>query len=278
MAESAAPLLAARHLSYVLDGRPLVDDVSLALARGSLTVLVGPNGAGKTTLLRLLSGELSPTRGDVELDGKPLRSYPLKALARRRAVLPQATTISFPFTVFQVALMGRYPHLGGGGETHHDYAVTESALARADVAHLTRRAYPTLSGGEQGRVNLARALAQETPLLFLDEPTAHLDPRHQHDVLRIARELCQEGATVLAILHDLNLALAYADQLGVMAAGRMQAFGPPDEILSAELLETVFSLPFRHVPLPWADRPLWLPVPGPSLTNQVSGNGRPAST
>jgi iron complex transport system ATP-binding protein len=254
-------LLEARGLSYVVDGRPLVDDVSLALEPGTLTALVGPNGAGKTTLLRLLSGELTPTRGTVELDGTPLCSYPLKALALRRAVLPQASVISFPFTAFQVALMGRYPHLSRRGETRHDYAVTESALARADVAHLTPRTYPTLSGGEQGRVNLARALAQETPLLFLDEPTAHLDPRHQHDVLRIARELCQEGGTVLAILHDLNLALAYADNLGVMADGTMRAFGPPDEIVSAELLESVFALPFRRVPLDWSDRPLWLPAP-----------------
>ncbi len=261
MSETLVPLLEARGLSYVVDGRPLVDDVSLALTPGSLTVLVGPNGAGKTTLLRLLSGELTPTRGDVELSGQSLRSYPLKSLARRRAVLPQATVISFPFTVFQVALMGRYPHLSRSGETHHDYVVTESVLARADVAHLARRVYPTLSGGEQGRVNLARALAQEAPLLFLDEPTAHLDPRHQHDVLRIARELCQDGGTVLAILHDLNLALTYADHLGVMAAGRLHAFGPPDEILSAELLEAVFALPFRRVALPWTERPLWLPVP-----------------
>jgi iron complex transport system ATP-binding protein len=158
-------------------------------------------------------------------------------------------------------LMGRYPHLGRGGETQHDHAMTEAALVRADVAHLAKRSFPTLSGGEQGRVNLARVLAQDTPLLFLDEPTAHLDPRHQHAVLEIARALCQGGATVLAILHDLNLAVAYADQLGIMAGGRMIACGAPDDILTAELLTSVFDLPFRQVPLPWADRPIWLPVP-----------------
>lgn len=253
-----APLVA-HNVTYRAGGRALVDRVSLALARGEVLALVGPNGAGKSTLLRLLAGDLVPAGGEVTLDGRPLARHGARDLALRRALLPQQTILQFAFTARAVAAMGRHPHLGLGGESAEDEAIVEASLARTETLPLAERAYPSLSGGEQARVSLARVLAQAAPILLLDEPTAALDLRHQQAVLRIARDLAAEGAAVLAVLHDLNLAAAYADRIALLSGGRLVAEGTPWQALTAERLSAVFGHPVAVVPHPRRDCPLVLP-------------------
>jgi iron complex transport system ATP-binding protein len=238
----------------------LLDGVSLALTPGEVVALVGPNGAGKSTLLRVLAGDLSPNGGEVTLDGKALASFRARELALRRAVLPQQTVMQFAFAAREVVAMGRHPH-SGRRDAPDDEAIVTAAMVRTETDKLAERAFPSLSGGEQGRVSLARVLAQEAPILLLDEPTAALDLRHQQATLAIARELAAEGAAVLAVLHDLNLAAAYADRVALLAAGRLEAVGPPWEVLNAAILSAVFDHPIVIVPHPARDCPLVIPLP-----------------
>uniref|UniRef100_UPI001FCC9CCF heme ABC transporter ATP-binding protein n=1 Tax=Methylobacterium sp. B34 TaxID=95563 RepID=UPI001FCC9CCF len=234
-------LLTARDLTVTVAGRDLVRDVSLAVAGGTLQVIVGPNGAGKSTLVRLLSGALRPTRGSVAYDGAPVATIPPWRLAATRAVLPQAARLAFPFAAAEVARIG-LDGIGRGLGARDRAAILARALARADVAHLADRAYPTLSGGEQARVQFARVLCQleagrtvaDRQVLFLDEPTASLDLRHQGALLDAAAGLAATGVAVVAILHDLNLAAAYADRLLVLDGGRLVAGGRPAEVLTDE--------------------------------------------
>lgn len=224
--------------------------------------MVGPNGAGKSTLLRVLAGELRPTHGDVRLLGKPLNAWKSQEVARQRAVLPQSTTLPFAFRVEEVVLLGRAPHVNGD-EQPHDYAITNAALTTVGMAGFTERIYPTLSGGEQQRVQLARVLAQiweEAPLgcryLLLDEPTNNLDLAHQHHTLQIARCFAAQGVGVLAILHDLNLAAQYADQVCVMKAGRVLACGDPQTALTPALTAEAFAINVMVLPHPCLACPL----------------------
>jgi iron complex transport system ATP-binding protein len=246
--------------------KSLLSDVSLTIGRGELCALVGPNGAGKSTLLHVLAGDRKPTSGEVHVLDRPLAAWPLLDLARVRAVLPQEATLAFPFTVFEVALLGRAPHVRFT-ESEHDLAVTHRALASVGLTPFEHRLYPTLSGGERQRVQLARALAQlgglapgAPRILLLDEPTSSLDPAHQHRTLKLARALAQDGATVLAVLHDLNLAAQYADSVAVLDGGRLRAHGPPAEVLSEDLLGEVFGVPMRVVEAPWAPSRLLIAV------------------
>jgi iron complex transport system ATP-binding protein len=240
--------LTARHLTWrPRRGAPaIVDAVSLELRSGELLALVGPNGAGKSTLLSLLAGEREPSEGVVELDGMPLAAFSSKALARRRAVMRQRSAAPFGFFGYEVVQFGRAPWSGVRGRPD-DNEVVERAMERADVSGLALRRADVLSGGETARLALARALAQDTSILMLDEPTASLDPRHQHAVLHVARELSREGRSVLAVLHDLGLAAAYADRVAVMHRGRLVACGPPADALEEALLEEVYELPARYL-------------------------------
>jgi len=249
-------VLEAQRVSFRISNRLILDGVSLTLMRGEVLALVGPNGAGKTTLLKLLSGELVATAGQIRLDGKELSSYAARELARRRSVLTQSSASAFPFTALDVTLMGRHPHLGPAGETAGDVVIARAALAHAEALGFAERRYTTLSGGEQQRVNLARALAQEASIVLLDEPTTHLDPRHQHATLAIARALAAEGCAVLAILHDLNLAAMYADRVGLLVSGRLTALGEPWQVLTPERLEAAFGVRYSATRHPSLDRPL----------------------
>lgn len=253
------PAIEARAVGFLAGTARLLADVSLAVRPGELVALVGPNGAGKSTLLKLLAGDLTPSEGAVLLDGRPLTSYRAAALARRRAVMPQQTMLQFAFTVREVVEMGRNPHPSSSGDA--DRAIVDESLERTDTTALAGRTYPTLSGGEQQRVTLARVLVQQTPLLLLDEPTTSLDLRHQELVLATARAAAAAGAAVLAILHDLNLAAAYADRIAVLRGGRLAACGPPWEVLSEVLLSEVFQHPIAVRPHPLRDCPLVLSVP-----------------
>ncbi|MHB9854443.1 ABC transporter ATP-binding protein [Streptomyces krungchingensis] len=225
-------------------GTRIVDDIRLAVDSGAFVGLVGPNGSGKSTLLRCVYRALRPAAGLVRLDGDDVHALPPRAAARRLAALPQESSAEFDFTVAEVVAMGRLPHRDRTAA--HDREICAGAMERTGVAHLAGRGFLTLSGGEKQRVLIARALAQQPRVLVLDEPTNHLDIAHQLDVLSLVRA---SGLSVLAALHDLNLAAAHCDLLYVIADGRAVASGPPQDVLRPDLLADVFGVrghPVRH--------------------------------
>jgi iron complex transport system ATP-binding protein len=246
----------AREVSVRLGDRQILDRVSLDVMPGKLTVIAGPNGAGKSTLLKLLTGELAPSSGAVVCDGVELSRLGARMLAQRRSVLPQSSGLAFPFTALEVVMLGLESRFGLSAAQRR--AEAAGALAQVDLAGFAARRYQELSGGEQQRVHLARALCQvgapmresDPCYLFLDEPTSSLDIRHQIQTLRIARDFAGGGGGVLAILHDLNLAVAFADHLVVLRDGRVHAAGAPHDVVSDALLRDVFHLDMsvRHVP------------------------------
>ena len=259
-------MLKARQARFQARQKVLLDDVSIELPTGQLLAIVGPNGAGKSTLVHLLGGELTASGGQVLLDDRPLAAWPSRERARRLAVLPQHSTLNFPFTAFDVVLMGRTPHLRGG-ERAHDYAVAEAALAAVNLSAFADRLYPTLSGGERQRVQFARVLAQLWEAsasggryLLLDEPTASLDLAHQHQLLAIAQDLARQGVGVMVVLHDLNLAAQYSDQMVILQAGQRLAAGAPHEVLTPEMIQRAFAVPALVMRHPQLSSPLVLPT------------------
>ena len=254
----SGPVLAAEGLTFRVEGSTLVDGVSLVVSGGEVVGVVGPNGAGKTSLLRLLAGEIAPSAGSVILGGIALTSLRPHELALRRALLPQHTLLQFAFRALDVVLMGRYPHRDSS--TGEDLTAARRAMEETDTSHLAARLYPTLSGGEQTRVSFARVLAQQTPVIMLDEPTVSLDLRHQELVMGTLRSLADEGAAVIAVLHDLNLAARYANRVALMSRGRLVALAPTAEVLRADLLSAVYEHPVAVVPHPHLDCPLILPI------------------
>ncbi|MER2265069.1 ABC transporter ATP-binding protein [Methylobacterium oxalidis] len=239
--------LAAQDLAIALGGRPILSSVGLGLARGAFVGLVGPNGAGKTTLLRAMAGLIAPTRGAVNLDGRPLASFGRDERARRIAALFQGAGIGWPMTVQEVVALGRLPHRRSfAGLASSDRASIARAMARTDVAHLRGRAEPTLSSGERMRVLLARALAVEAEWLLADEPITALDPAHQIEAMALLRSVARDGAGVVAVLHDLALAARYCDRIVVMEAGRIVADGHPEDALTDRQLADVFGVTVRR--------------------------------
>ena len=244
------------QVSYRIGGHWLVHNIDVKVEEGVLCSFIGPNGAGKSTLLRLISGELLPTTGEVRVFGKPIQSYPPKELACIRAYLQQKRDINFPFTSLEVALFGRYPHLNGTKETVNDVSIAKSALQRVEADMFEERLYPTLSGGEASRVDFARILTQAPDLFLLDEPTNHLDPRHQVQILNLCKTMCSRGKTVITAIHNLNLASMCADQLLLLKDGVSVACGPPQTVLTLELLSDAYNIPFDVLRHP--DGHLWV--------------------
>ena len=234
--------LDADRLRFAYGPRPVLDDVSFAIGPGELVGVIGPNGAGKTTLVRLLAGVLSPIGGSVRLAGRPLSEYRRREVARRLAVVPQDAHVDFPFTALEVVLMGRAAHLPPlGFPRARDLTVARAAMQRLEVAHIEDRPLDRVSGGERQRVLLARALAQEPDVLLLDEPTTHLDLRHQAGIHDVLGELSRSrGTAVLSVLHDLNLAAMYCDRLLLLAGGRLVRDGTPGDVLTAEALGSAY--------------------------------------
>jgi iron complex transport system ATP-binding protein len=225
-------------------GARIVDEVRLAVDSGAFVGLVGPNGSGKSTLLRCVYRALRPAGGVIRLDGDDAHAMPARDAARVLAALPQESSAEFDFTVTEVVAMGRLPHRDRTAAA--DRQLCADAMARTGVGHLADRGFLALSGGEKQRVLIARALAQQPRVLVLDEPTNHLDIAHQLDVLSLVRD---SGVTVLAALHDLNLAAAHCDVLHVISGGRVVASGPPHDVLRPALLAEVFGVrahPVRH--------------------------------
>ncbi|MFI2072361.1 MULTISPECIES: heme ABC transporter ATP-binding protein [Streptomyces] len=248
----------ARALRVRLGGRTVLDGVCLSVAAGEVVALVGPNGAGKSTLLAALAHDLPAAEGEVRIDGGPAGGWSAGELALRRAVLPQAAELSFPFTAGEVVRMGRAPWAGTPAEDEDDAAV-EAAMAATEAAGFVSRPFAALSGGERARVALARVLAQRAPLLLLDEPTAALDLRHQELVLRVCRERAVAGDAVVVVLHDLGLAGAYADRVVVLHEGRVVADGPPAEVYAPALLGRVYGQPVDVIDHPHTGEPLVIP-------------------
>ena len=257
MGEKMYPKIQARDVSVTINGAAILDSVSLDIVAGELLALVGPNGAGKSTMLGVLSGDLKPSSGSVQLDGRSLGSYSHLELARRRSVLTQENHVSFAFTVAEVVEMGRSPWAKTPQLSEDDDAI-QSALTAADVSHLLTRHYGSLSGGEKARVSLARVLAQRTEVVFLDEPTAALDLRHQEEVMRTAAALAASGRAVVVVVHDLSLAAAYASRVALISGGRLDAVGTPAEVFTAERIHRVYGLPVEIVTRD--SRPVILPV------------------
>ena len=223
---------------------PVLDGVSLKVERGASVALLGPNGAGKTTLLKLLAGMLQPRGGQVTLDGRPVSALTRREIARRLAVVPQETRTPFDFTVIEMVLMGRYPHLGAFElEGARDLAIAREALAATGTAAFESRAFSTLSGGEKQRVVIAGALAQSAEVLLLDEPTAALDLRYQFEIITLLRRLnAERGTTVIVSTHDLNLAAALCDRMVLLRGGRIMAQGATGEVLTPEHVRALYEI------------------------------------
>jgi len=280
-------MLEACHATYAVNGERLVHDIDLALRPGRVVAVVGPNGAGKSTLLRLLAGELVPTGGSVCIDGRDLKSVPPSELARRRAVVAQSTALSFPFTVLEVVLLGATVP-GFARAEPLVLAIADETLRTVGLTGFEQRLFTELSGGERQRVHIARALCQlatgkprpgETASLLLDEPTSSLDLSHQGAVLGEARRQACRGLAVLAILHDLNLAAAYADEIVLMSRGRIRASGGPAEVLRDDLLSEVYGCPVRTNATPAAGVPFVIPQAGMQAMPQGPAlSGRPPLT
>ncbi len=260
-------MLELRRASYEANGRVMLAEVDMRLEPGKLNILVGPNGAGKSTLLRLLSGELSPTAGQALIDGRRLGSMGAGELARRRAVVSQSTPLSFPFTVREVVLLGASVP-GFGTPRPAIEAAASEALTVMGLAGFGQRFYTQLSGGERQRVHIARALLQlaatdggnsQPATLLLDEPTASLDLAHQAIVLGEARRQANTGRAVLIVLHDLNLAAAYADEIVLMSGGRIAARGTAGDVMQDTILSDVFGCAVRTNVIPRAGTPFVLP-------------------
>jgi len=261
-------MLSAEGIHVSRGGRALLQDAGLIVRPGEVVAAIGPNGAGKSTLLHVLAGTTAPEAGTASLDGTPLARWSRSALARRRAVLPQASQLAFPFRVHDVVMLGRTPHAGYRGRDA-DRIAANRALRAAGVGHLTARTYTTLSGGERQRVQLARVFAQVWPdaggtgapatYLLLDEPTNNLDIAHQGAIMTSARRFAADGNGVLAVLHDPNLAARHADRICVVHDGRVLTNGPPDRVLTSDVFAEAFNVRATVMAHPDGGGPVVLP-------------------
>ena len=259
-------MLEARDLTIKYEARVAVADVSLKLAPGQITAIVGPNGAGKSTLLRALNGQVRGASGAVLLDGEPVEKFSRRSIGRRIAVVAQEAELRFPVTVLEFVLGGRFAwasNAGWGWETERDLRVAREVLVETELADLSGRLMNELSGGERQRAVLARALATEAAFLLLDEPTANLDLSHQATLLSLVRNRCdQHGAAALVVTHDLNLAAEFSDHILLMKNGKVIEAGPPQTVLTPELLREVFAVTVLVDAHPVTNAPRVTPVHG----------------
>jgi iron complex transport system ATP-binding protein len=251
------------NISVNYGSRRILQDVSLDVQSGEVLALIGPNGAGKSTLVRAVSGVI-PYTGQVRTNGDDFASLSTLERARYVATVPQAVSLPPAFTVWETVLLGRTPYLNFLGQpSQKDEDIARQALGRVSALPFADRRVGELSGGEQQRVLFARALCQSTPILLLDEPTAHLDLQYQVSLLELVHELAhKDNLAVLIALHDLNLAAHYADRIALMVAGNIKAIGKPKEVLQPELIAEAYCLPVQVVQHPFLDIPLVLPEAG----------------
>lgn len=254
--------LTTRRLTLAYDGACVISELNLAIPAGQITVLVGANGCGKSTLLRGLARLLKPHSGTVYLDGKSIFKLSTKEVAKHLGILPQGPVAPEGLTVRELVAQGRYPHQGWLQQwSQEDERITNQALITTDMIDLANRPLENLSGGQRQRAWIAMALAQDTQILLLDEPTTFLDLAHQIEVLDLLYDLNQsQGRTIIMVLHDLNQACRYADYLVAIAAGRIVASGKPDEVMTEEMIRQLFMLECRIVKDPVAGTPMCIPV------------------
>ncbi|MFD3549993.1 ABC transporter ATP-binding protein [Streptomyces sp. NPDC058655] len=264
--------LTAENVTLGYDQRVIAENLSVEIPDHSFTVIVGPNACGKSTLLRALSRMLRPSAGRVLLDGQAIGSLPAKKVAKTLGLLPQSSIAPDGITVADLVSRGRYPHQGLLRQwSPEDERIVNESMASTGVAELADRAVDELSGGQRQRVWIAMALAQQTPLLLLDEPTTYLDIQHQLDVLDLCAELHEnQGRTLVAVLHDLNHAARYATHLIALRAGKVVAQGPPGEVVTAELVEEVFGLRCQVIDDPQTGTPLVVPAGRGARTKAAS--------
>jgi iron complex transport system ATP-binding protein len=237
-------VLEARDITFAYErGTPVLRQISVQVAAGEVLFLLGRNGCGKTTLMRCLGGLLSPDSGTVLLDGRNVRTIPAPERARRVGLIPQIHSPAFAYTVHDIVLMGRAPHLGLFGKPGKtDHAAADEALERVGMADFRQRPYTQLSGGQRQMVMIARGLTQQCAILLMDEPDAHLDPRNQHHVMDIVRRLAEEKLTFVISSHTPNHALAYADRVLLLREGITLALGPSSETLTEALLSEAYDM------------------------------------
>ncbi|WP_443045456.1 ABC transporter ATP-binding protein [Streptomyces sp. NBC_00259] len=254
--------LTAESVTLAYDQRVIAEDLSVEIPDNSFTVIVGPNACGKSTLLRALSRMLKPSTGRVLLDGRTIHSMPAKKVARTLGLLPQSSIAPDGITVGDLVARGRYPHQGLLRQwSREDERIVQESMAATGVAELADRYVDELSGGQRQRVWIAMALAQQTPLLLLDEPTTFLDIQHQLEILDLCAELHEtQGRTLVAVLHDLNQAARYATHLIAMRDGRIAAEGAPGDVVTAELVERVFGVRSQVIDDPETGTPLVVPL------------------
>lgn len=245
------------NLTIKVPGRTLIDALQLDIAAGELVAILGPNGVGKSLALHSLAGVRAPEAGSVTLAGKDVDSLSRQQVALGVALLPQYTEDFFPATVFDTVMIGRHPHIGRlQWESDEDFGIARQALAAVDLADFTDRDVLTLSGGERRRLAVAQVLTQSPDVFLLDEPTNHLDPQHQLDVLRIFRKLADDGKTVLASLHDVNLAARFADRCLLLFGDGRWKTGATLDVLDSQELSDLYHTPMETVP--WKDRQLFV--------------------
>jgi iron complex transport system ATP-binding protein len=263
-----------KNIAFSYAEQPLFEGLTVIVHSGEFVGLVGPNGSGKTTFLNLLTRVLRPSRGEILVDGDEIRSLSARALARKIAVVPQESNIIFPFTVSEVVVMGRAPHLHSMLERDEDFAIANEAMEMTGVAHLSDRTVTRLSGGERQCVVIARALAQRPGILLLDEPTAFLDIKHQLDIYDILTRLNRErGMTIIAVSHDLNLASHYCERVLVFKQGNLMFDGPPGEAITTETIRNVYGADVLVQKHPDSGRPFVLPVRRHSAENEPGSSG-----
>lgn len=259
-------MLQLENINYRIAPKLALKDISFEVIPGEVMVVLGANGAGKSTLLKILSGSIKADSGAIFLNKMPLRFWQQKDMATFSAVLQQQHQLQLPFTVYEVVMMGRYPHFKTK-ETKSDVEIVMAVLHSTGIYQLKNRNYLTLSGGEQQRVQLARVLAQvsgaeqiDARFLFMDEPSNNLDIRQQHSTLKIAKEFAQKGNCVIAVLHDLNLALQYADKIALLKNGAMKGYGNPIDVITDEIISEVYDVPLSVFHHPQSHHPMVMPV------------------
>jgi len=255
------PSISIQDLSLSIGKSCLLDNVSLEVEAGSMVAIIGSNGAGKTTLLKCLLGLMKPDSGTLKVNGKLTSQYSRPELARELAYVPQLLEASVPFTVLDFVMMGRYAHEGGFSSGDEDgLRVAKNALKRIEMSHFESRTIQTLSGGERQKICIAAALAQESPILILDEPSAHLDPRQREEVHSILSEIAQtDQLTILTVTHDLNWAAMEYDYIYGMSQGRVLVEGSTEEVITQEDLHKVFGVCFTLIPHPETGKPMVIP-------------------
>jgi ABC-type cobalamin/Fe3+-siderophores transport system ATPase subunit len=254
-------MLSIKSVTVRYGNNEVLQNVSLNVNSGEVVGLIGPNGAGKSTLIRAASGVLQPASGKIFVNNCEISALPTLERARLIGVVPQARNLPSTFTVWETVLLGRTPHLNWLGQTSaKDEERARYAMQRTHISHLANRYIGSLSGGEQQRVLLARALSQGVPILLLDEPTAHLDLQYQLAFLELIRELaCEDGIAILLAIHDLNLVSRFANQIALLVKGELQCTGEPEKVMTAQRLSRAFQIPLQVIRTPEYDHPLILP-------------------